>query len=296
MNKKKGAKTFLKQYSPEQANSIDLFSYYGISEFSFDEKGSSLFYSLLLRLDKINLLWLHLQELCDIANKKETQELKEKGYVDPKKSKLASAIFEAILNEYYNLYSNLALVIGRIYSINGQEMPQRFSILKKNILKNKYSNMPKEIINIFKSNEIYDELRIIRTQSAHFSTGSLNTDSKPYSYMNQQSMGRKGRIPRNITFISDIGKFYQKLELKTKEFLNAFFYQIMKDIEGKKQIEFICGIYKGRIFMLYESYSEFKSGKRGICKPTWKNQDSSEFQCPFARECKLYQNYLDKVN
>jgi hypothetical protein len=216
----KTPKQFLPRYVPEQANPMELFFYFGVAEFSFDRQGASIVLSILSRLDKSSILWSHLQELCEVAHSKEGEEINRYGYTNARYTKLASAIFEAILDEYYSIYSNFALIVRKIYPKDN--LPERWSRLKNRAIEGRYSTIPSKIIDIFKSNEIFDELRKIRTESAHYSTGYLSTVSKPYSYMNEQ-VGPIGRTPSNILLIPDIDKFYHRLRSETINFLNRFF-------------------------------------------------------------------------
>ena len=282
--------TFILQYFPEKANAINLFIYFGLSEYSFDHQGGSLVRSICSRLEKCSILWSHLQEVCGVAHLKEREELNQQGYTGAIYSKLATAVFEAILDQYYSIYSNFALVMKKIDT--NDNLPDRWSKLKNGAIEGKYHTIPSEVRNIFKSNEIYDELRKIRTESAHFSTGDLNLFSKPYSYTNPQ-IGPIGRTPSNVGLIENIEEFYNRLWSETHVFLNRFFQYELDSIEGQKQKLQFCGFYHKYVYQRYESYSEFRSGNRGCCKPIWEVPNSTAPPCPLAGKCKAYQNYLN---
>jgi len=281
--------TFILQYFPEKANAINLFIYFGLSEYSFDHQGGSLVRSICSRLEKSSILWSHLQEVCGVAHLKEREELNQQGYTGAIYSKLATAVFEAILDQYYSIYSNFALVMKKIYT--NDNLPDRWSKLKNGAIGGKYHTIPTEVIKIFESNTIYDELRKIRTESAHFSTGDLNLFSKPYSYTNPQ-IGPIGRTPSNVGLIENIEEFYNRLWSETHVFLNRFFQYELDSIEGQKQKLQFCGFYHKYVYQRYESYSEFRSGNRGCCKPIWKVPNPIAPRCPLAEKCKAYQNYL----
>ena len=282
---------FILRYYPEKASPIELFYYFGVHELSIDRQGRVILASIISRLEKSAILWTHFQKLCEIAQSKESVELNKYGYSNAEFSKLASAIFEAILNEYYSIYSNFAIIVHKIFKVGSQK--GYWFKLKRNVVEGKYSNIPKEIIELFKSNTIYEELRIIRTESAHYSTGYVNIFSKPYAYLNEQ-VGPIVKTPSNILLIADIEEFYNRLHSETVDFLNRFFQYVMDNmIEGKKRILHICGIYRGYVYQRYESYLDFKSGKGGFCNPIWLSQDSSVPPCPLAKKCKAYQNYLN---
>ena len=282
--------TFILQYFPEKANAINLFIYFGLSEYSFDHQGGSLVRSICSRLEKCSILWSHLQEVCGVAHLKEREELNQQGYTGAIYSKLATAVFEAILDQYYSIYSNFALVMKKIYT--NDNLPDRWSKLKNGAIEGKYHTIPSEVRKIFKSNEIYDELRKIRTESAHFSTGDLNLFSKPYSYTNPQ-IGPIGRTPSNVGLIENIEEFYNRLRSETHVFLNRFFQYELDSIEGQKQKLQFCGFYHKYVYQRYESYSEFRSGNRGCCKPIWEVPNPIAPPCPLAEKCKAYQNYLN---
>lgn len=283
--------TFISQYFPEKANAITLFIYFGLSEYSFDHQGGSLVRSICSRVEKSSILWSHLQEVCGVAHLKEREELNQQGYSGVVYSKLATAVFEAILGQYYGIYSNFALVMQKIYT-NDNLPTKSWSKLKNGAIGGKYHTIPTEVIKIFESNTIYDELRKIRTESAHFSTGDLNLFLKPYSYTNPQIGPIKRTPPSNVSLIENIEVFYNQLRLETDVFLNRFFQYLLDNIEGQKQILQFCGFYHKYLYQRYESYSEFRSGNRGCCKPIWKVPNPIAPRCPLAEKCKAYQNYL----
>jgi len=283
---------FILRYYPERTTPIELFQYFGVHEFYIDRQGKVILASIISRLEKSAILWTHFQKLCEVAQSKESKELSKYGFSNAKLSKLASAIFEAILNEYYSIYSNFAIIVHKIFKVGSPK--GKWFDLKKKVVEDKYSNIPKELIELFKSITIDEELRKIRTESAHYSTGYVNIFSKPYSYLNEQ-VGPIGKTPDNVLLIPDIEKFYSQLNSETVDFLDLFFQYVMDNmIEGKKQILHICGFYQGYVYQRYESYLEFKSGGRGLCNPIWIGQNSSAPPCPIAEECKAYQNWLLK--
>jgi len=282
---------FLLRYCPERASPIELFQYFGVHELSIDRQGRVALTSIISRLEKSAILWSHFLKICETVQLKESEELNRYGYSNAELSKLASAIFEAILNEYYSIYSNFAIIVDKIFKLGSSK--GKWSKLKKKAVEGKYSNIPKEIIDLFKSITIDEALRKIRTESAHYSTGYINIFSKPYSYLNEQ-VGPIGKTPDNVLLIADIEEFYSRLSSETVDFLNRFFQYVMDNmIEGKKRILHICGFYRGYVYQRYESYLDFKSGKRGVCNPIWMSQDSCAPPCPLAKECKAYQNYLE---
>ncbi len=284
--------TFIVRYFPEDMDRIKHFIYFGLSEYSFDYQGQSLVTSIHSRLEKNSILWPHLQEICKVGHPKEKEELNQRGYTAAIYSKLATALFEAILEQYYNIYSNLALVMKKIYTKDS--LPKRWSQFKNGAFKNKYKSIPNEVIDILKTNEIYDELRRIRTESAHFSTGTLSLLSKPFSYSNPQiGPNIKKTPPRNITMIKNIEVFYNQLRSETEVFLNSLFQYLLDNTDAQKQQLQFCGFYQCYLYQRYESYSDFKSGNRGTCEPIWEVSNAIAPPCPLAETCKAYQNYLN---
>ena len=282
--------TFILVYNPEENDPISLFKYFGIDELSLDSQCRFLVLSVQARLEKSSILWEHLLQLCKIANEKERDEIERYGYSGIKFSKLGSSIFEAILNDYYGIYSNFAVIFYKIFGVGSSK--GKWFRLKNKAVKGDYPSLSPEIVDIFDSVNVDEKLREIRTESAHYSTGDLNLFSMPYSYMNPQ-IGPIGRTPSNVTLIEDIEEFYSQLRLGTSEFLNSFFKYVMGNlIEGTTQKNQFCGFYHGYLYQRVESYQDFITGKKGYCKPIWSESNSVAPPCPLAENCKAYKNYL----
>jgi len=277
---------FIKIYNPEKNTSLENFLRFGIDGYNLDSQTSSLVQSLIARFGKLNLLGELLSSFFSKISEVDVRELETHNYTPAKSSKLAATIFEAMLNEYYSIYDNYVKILQKIYP--DSNLPKRMSKLINRIPENNYS-LPKEVIEqIILIETLYEKLNKIRTETVHFSTGSISGFEKPISYMNDQ-IGPIGKTPSNTLLIKDVPEHLEELSSKTKDFINFFFIFLLSEMEGNKKIYHVCGFYNKLLYERIESYNDFISEKSGICNPFWLNSDAPT--CPQIGHCRAYHNY-----
>ena len=282
---KKTKEKFILLYDPSKWSSLKRFGIFVKGEYSITSQTRSLLRSIELRFDKIQLLWTHFNKIKNVQPK-EYETLNIEGYVNPVCSKLMAAIFEAVLNEFYSINDNVVKILGNIYP--QRNLPKTMSKLISGIGKSKYE-LPEPIANTILNHKSYQRLRNIRTETSHFSSGSI-VCGKTISYMSEKS-GPTITFNHNALLIEDVERYFIDQYRETILFVNNIFDYLESTLRNNQRVRQICGVYKKLLYQRLEGYMDWKTQRQGICKPIWEENRAAD-ECPLAKNCKAYNNYL----
>ncbi|MCX9024549.1 MAG: hypothetical protein OIN85_00470 [Candidatus Methanoperedens sp.] len=274
---------FLLYYVPSKWPSTTRFRNFNYNEYSINYQTSSLLRSIESRFEKIDLLWNHFNEIRKIQPK-ENDVAEREGYVNPIYSKLMTAIFEAILNEFYSINDNVAKILMNIFP--KKNLPERMSKL---IARVETYALPGTLTRVIMAYNTYKSLNAIRTESSHFSSGFI-VPGDAICYFSDKS-GPTTKSNGNAILIDDVEKFYTNQLTETSSFVDKIFAYLESSLTNNNRSIRICGVYGNLLYQRLESYMDWKTGREGVCTPIWKENTKAD-ECPLAMSCKAYKNYL----
>lgn len=287
-NENNGNDIFRKTYDPSNCSPITRFRMFNYDEYPCNSQTNSLLRSIELRFEKIHILWEHYNALASVQPK-EKEILKRDRYVYPKYSYLMTAIFEAILNEFYSINDNLAKILANIFP--NKNLPNKMSKLIKNVEK---CALPVQLSNIIINYNSYQSLRNVRTELAHFSTGFVVVNDMIMSYFSDK-VGPTTTANNNAILIDNVVKFYNTQFTETTQFITQVFDYLESTLNNNYRSVKFCGIYKGFFYQRQESYADWKTNVEGICTPIWETNNQAD-KCPHMESCKAYNNHLREKN
>ncbi len=283
---------FLKFYDPSNWSSLTKFRTFNYDEYPINSSTASLLRSIESRFEKLDLLWRHLNAIKS-DQPKEREILKRDGFVDPTYSKLMTAIFEAILNEFYSINDNLAKILANIFP--NKSLPDSMSKIIKNV--ENYA-LPAQLSDIIRNYTSYQYLSNVRTESVHFSTGFIvNAPDDVVMYYFSDKAGPTTIKNNNAVLIDNVAKFYDTQHTETIFFVNCVFSYLESTLKNNHRSMKICGFHRTKRYMYQrkESYSDWKNGTEGLCMPIWEENNSFD-KCPFIENCKAYNNHIMEKN
>ncbi len=274
---------FLLYYVPSKWSSTARFRNFNYNEYPINYQTSSLLRSIESRFEKIDLLWNHFNEIRKIQPE-EQQTLKREGYVNPIHSKLMTALFEAILNEFYSINDSVAKIFRNI--LPNKNLPDTMSKLTARI---ETYGLPGPLTRAIMTYKSYKSLNNIRTESSHFSSGFI-VPGDTICYFSDKS-GPTTKSNGNAILIDDVEKFYTNQLTETSSFVDKMFAYLESSLTNNNRSKRICGVYRNLLYQRLESYMDWKTGREGVCTPIWKENTKAD-ECPLAMSCKAYKNYL----
>ncbi len=275
---------FLLYYFPSKWSPIIRFRTFNYDEYPVSYRTFSLLKSIESRFEKINILWSHFNEIGKIQpNEKDI--LEKDGFVNPVHSKLMTAIFEAILNEFYSINDHIAKILMNIFP--KKNLPETMSKL---IARVETYALPGPLTRIIMNYTTYKSLNDIRTESSHFSCGFI-VAGDIICYFSDESGLPTTVSNGNAILIDDVVKFYNNQFTETGQFVDKVFAYLESTLTNTNRTMRICGIYGNLLYQHLESYIDWKTGREGVCRPIWKVNTKAD-ECPLAMSCIAYKNYL----
>jgi len=210
-------------------------------------------------------------------------ELQEQGFTPAANAGEFAAVVEAIFLELYSAIDCARKVIVAIYR-KCRGIPDSTRKLFARLANGEVDNFPGTLRAAFLAAPWYDELRDIRDELTHASTGAchLSPSDAAISYIHQGLV----RDKRPLVVPDVLGKIDQMVA-GVNQFLGAVYHHLNADL-NKEPAMAVCGLFQGRIYVRYLTIEDRIDLHSGVCDSrTWFDNEPDR-RCPFATGCRAY--------
>lgn len=210
-------------------------------------------------------------------------ELEERGFTPAANSREFAAVVEAIFLELYSAIDCARKVVVAIHR-KCRGIPDSTRRLFARLAKGEIENFPDELRAAFLAASWYDELRDIRDELTHSSTGTchLAPPDTAISYIHHGLV----RDKKPLVLPDVLGKI-DDMVAGVNQFLGAVYRQLNAGLKAEPVMA-VCGFFQGRIYVRHLSIEDRIDFHSGVCDSRKWFDNEPNGRCPFASDCGAY--------